>query len=139
MFMLDYKDLGWRYWLVTTIFLTLGVAGNVIGYLLAIGLTIIHLVHFLIQDSSFTSFPIQVRICYLLLLLIALPQPLQWIFWIPCIGTWAQVIFGYCTMARIVSLFPWNRTEIFSLKLLFKTFFSLPVRGSVKQVFSVSK
>ena len=139
MFMLDYNDLGWRYWLITASFLTLGVFGNSVGYLLAISLTIIHLVHFLLRESSFISFPVQVRICYLLLLLIALPEPLQWIFWIPCIGTWAQVIFGYCTMARIVSLFPWNRTQVFSFKLLLKTFFSLPVQGSIKQLNSVSK
>jgi len=139
MFMIDYKDIGWRYWLVTAVFLSIGVSGEPIGFMLAIGLTIIHLIHFLLAEATFSSFPVQVRICYLLLLLIALPEALQWIFWVPCIGTWAQIIFGYCTMARIVSLFPWNRSETFTLKLLFKIFFSLPVKGSVKQVFSVSK
>lgn len=139
MFMIDYKDLGWRYWIVTAVFLSMGVAGYPLAFLLAIGLTIVHLVHFLLREKNASSFPVQVRICYLLLLLFALPEPLQLIFWIPCVGTWAQVIFGYCTMARIVSLFPWNRSELFSVKLVLKTFFSLPVRGTVKQAFSVSK
>jgi len=43
------------------------------------------------------------------------------------------LIFGYCTMARLVSLFPWNRTEAFSGRLLVRTFFSPPVRGNILQ------
>ncbi len=136
MFMIDYNDLGWRYWLVTVILLTLGILGEPTGFVLAIGLTIIQLIHFLFNERNITSFPVQVRIGYLLLLIISLPAPMQILFWIPCIGTWAQVIFGYCTMARLVSLLPWNRVEPFSLKLLMKTFLSRPVKGSVKHAFS---
>ncbi len=136
MFMIDYKDPGWRYWLLTALMLSWGILGNPIGFMLAMGLTVIQLLHFAIKERSLSSFPLQVRAWYLLLLLLASPASLQWIFWIPFIGTWAQVIFGYCTMARFVSLLPWNRLEPFSLKLLYKTFFSLPVQGSVKQNFS---
>ncbi len=139
MFMLEYKSIGWWYWLVTAILLTYGVFGNPIGFMLAIGLTIFQLVHFLFREKSVSTFPVQVRFWYLVLLLIAWIEPLRWIYWIPCIGTWAQIIFGYCAMARIVSLLPWNQGEPFSLKLLLKTFFSRPVRGSVKQGFSARK
>lgn len=90
-------------------------------------------IHFAVRERSLTAFPIQVRIGYLLLLLVALPEKLQWIYWIPAIGTWAQVLFGYCTMARTVSLLPWNRKEAFSLDLLKRTFLSVPVRGNVLQ------
>lgn len=136
MFMIEYKDIGWWYWLVTAGLLTLGVSGEPMGYLLAIGLTVIQLAHFVILERGIKAFPVQVRFWYLVLLLVALPEPLQWIFWIPTIGTWAQIIFGYCAMARCVSLWPWNRSEHFSLQLLKKTFFSRPVRGSVKQGFA---
>ena len=139
MFMIEYKDIGWRYWLVTAGLLTYGVLGNPIGFMLAIGLTVFQIFHFLIRERSITAFPIQVRFWYLLLLLVALPEPLQLIFWIPTIGTWAQIIFGYCAMARIVSLFPWNRSEKFSLALLKKTFYSRPVRGSIKQGFAAAQ
>lgn len=44
-----------------------------------------------------------------------------------------QLLFGYCTMARLVSLFPWNRSEPFSLNLVRRTFFSAPVRGNILQ------
>ena len=139
MLMIEYKDIGWWYWLPTACLLTFGVAGNPIGFTLAIGLTIFQLIHFAIRERSMTAFPVQVRFWYLVLLVIALPEPLQLIYWIPTIGTWAQLIFGYCTMARCVALLPWNNRERFSLTLLRKTFFSRPVRGSVQQGFAASK
>jgi hypothetical protein len=139
MFMIEYKDIGWWYWLVSACLLTLGVSGDPTGFILAIGLTVFQLIHYLIRERSIKAFPVQVRIGYLLLLLVALPKPLQLIYWIPTIGTWAQIIFGYCTMARCVSLLPWNRSERFSLGMLKKTFFSRPVRGSVKQGFAAAK
>jgi hypothetical protein len=110
MLMIEYKDVGWWYWLVTAGLLTFGV-----------------------------SFPIQVRFWYLMLLLVAWLEPLQWIYWIPTIGTWAQIIFGYCTMARCVSLLPWNRSEELSLDMLKKTLFSRPVRGSIRQGISAAQ
>jgi hypothetical protein len=133
MFMFDYQDLSWWYWLVTACLLTAGVVGYPAGFLLAIGLTLFQLVHFAIREKSLNAFPVQVRFWYLVLLLVALPGPLQLLFWIPTIGTWAQIIFGYCTMARCVSLFPWNRSEPFTLDLLQRTFFSHPVRGNILQ------
>jgi hypothetical protein len=133
MFMIDFKELSWRYWFVTACLLTAGVAGYPTGFLLAIGLTVIQLIHFAIREGGMGAFPVQVRFWYLMLLLVALPQPMQIVYWIPTIGTWAQLIFGYCTMARCVSLLPWNRREPFSAGLVARTFFSRPVPGNILQ------
>ena len=133
MFMINYKELSWWYWFVTACFLTAGVAGYPIGFFFAIGITVFQLIHFTIRENSITAFPIQVRFWYLILLLVALPEPLQIVYWVPTVGTWAQLIFGYCTMARCVSLLPWNRNERFSVGCLKKTFFSRPVRGNILQ------
>ena len=131
MLLIEYKDFGWWYWLVTAGLLTLGITGNQAGFFFAIGLTIIQLIHFVSREGGLTAFPVQVRFWYLMLLLVSWPEPLQWMYWIPAIGTWAQVLFGYCTMARCLSLLPWNRSDALSLDLLLKTFFSRPVRGSI--------
>lgn len=133
MFMISYKDFGWWYWLVTACLLSAGVAGHPIGFLLAIGLTVFQLAHFAMRERSITAFPIQVRFWYFMLLLAALPEPLQIVYWVPVVGTWVQLIFGYCTMARCVSLLPWNREERFSAGLLARTFLSRPVRGNILQ------
>ncbi len=133
MFMIDYKELSWWYWFVTACLLTAGVAGYQTGFFLAVGLTVFQLIHFTIREYSIAAFPVQVRFWYLMLLLVALPEPLRIVYWVPAVGTWAQLIFGYCTMARCVSLLPWNRSERFSAALLMKTFFSRPVRGNIMQ------
>jgi len=133
MFMFEYRTTRWWYWLATVVLLTAGVSGWSTGFLLAIGLTVVQAIHFAIRERSMTAFPVQVRLAYLLLLLVALPERLQLIYWLPMIGTWVQVLFGYCTMARTVSLLPWNRNEAFSLGLLKRTFLSAPVRGSILQ------
>lgn len=133
MFMINYKELSWWYWFVTACLLTAGVAGYETGFILAIGLTVIQLIHFTIIERSVAAFPIQVRFWYLILLAVALPEPLQVIYWLAVAGTWAIPLFGYCTMARLVSLLPWNRSERFSVALMMKTFLSRPVRGNIMQ------
>jgi len=139
MLMIEYKDIAWWYWLLTAILLTMGVLGNGLGFMLAIGLTSFQLVHFIFRTGNVKAFPVQVRFWYLMLLLVSLPESMQWLYWLPCIGTWAQVIFAYCAMARMVSLLPWNREAPSSLSLLTKTFLSRPVRGNVQQGFSENK
>ena len=133
MFMIDYKRLSWWYWLVTACLLTAGVAGYPFGFTLAIVLTVFQLIHFTIREHNVTAFPVQVRFWYLMLLVVAFPEPLRIIYWVPTIGTWAQLIFGYCAMARCVSLLPWNRHESLSVDLLTRTYFSRPVRGNIMQ------
>jgi hypothetical protein len=66
-FMIEYRALGWWYWLVTLGFLTAGVSGRPMGLALAIGLAVIQLVHFTIRERSITALPILVRFGYLLL------------------------------------------------------------------------
>lgn len=129
--MIEYRSVAWWYWLATAIFLTAGVSGWPAGFLCAIGVTVLHLVHFLLREGSLAAFPVQVRIGYLLLLLVAWPEGMRWLYWLPLIGTWAQLIFGYCAMARTVSLLPWNRNEPFSWSLVRRTFLSPPVRGNI--------
>ncbi len=133
MLMIDYREMSWWYWLVTAVLLSIGLTVSSDGFLGAIGVTVWQLFHFRLREGSNAAFPVQVRFWYLMLLLLALPGPMQWLYWIPTIGTWAQLFFGYCTMARLVSLFPWNRSEPFSLNLMRRTFFSAPVRGSILQ------
>jgi hypothetical protein len=136
MFMIEYKDIGWWYWLVTAVLLTLGVSGQDAAFVYAMGLTVFQLFHYVIRTKGIAAFPVQVRFWYLMLLIVAYQEPLRWLYWVPTVGTWAQILFGYCAMARMVSLWPWNRDEAMSLGLLGKTFFSRPVRGSVKQGFA---
>jgi len=90
-------------------------------------------VHFRLREGSFAAFPVQVRLAYTAILLVALWTPMNWLFWIPAIGTPAQVLFGYCALARCLSLLPWNRREPLSRRLVWRTFAAKPVRGNILQ------
>lgn len=136
MLMLEYKDIGWWYWLISAILIAAGLSGRQEAYLLVVLLNIINLFHFIVREKSCISFPIQVRAGFLLLLLVAYPEPLRVIYWIPGVGLWAQVIFGYCAMARCMSIMPWNKQEKYSATLLKEIFFSKPVKGNIMQGFA---
>ncbi|MEH6548375.1 MAG: hypothetical protein V7711_17900 [Pseudomonadales bacterium] len=136
MLMLEYKAIGWRYWVIIGLLLLAAMLFNQQLLLAAIAVTVIHLLHFMVRDKDITSFPVQVRFFFLLLLLAAQPQSMRWLYWLPTIGVWLQILFGYCLMARAVSLLPWNRQQPLTMAMLKNTFFSRPVRGSVKQGFA---
>jgi len=133
MFMIDYKQVNWWYWLATACVLTAGVAGYKTGFILAIGISVVQLVHFLVRERSLAAFTVQVRFVVLIYMVAAFLDPTQILFWIAVAGTWARSIFGYCLMARTVSLFPWNLRTPFSAGLLTRTYFSRPVRGNIMQ------
>jgi hypothetical protein len=131
--MVEFRSIGWWYWLASAGLLTASVSGWPAGFPLAIALTVLQVAHFTIRSRSVRSFPVQVRLGYLLLLLIAAPPEFRWICWIPMMGTWIQVLFGYCAMARTISLLPVNRDQPLSVALLRQTFLSAPVRESFLQ------
>lgn len=131
--MLMYREVSWWYWVITTLLLFHGLAGNPEGFWLAIGLSAIQVAHFRLREPGFSAFPVQVRLAYTAMLILFQWEALHILYWIPAIGTLAQVLFGYCTLARCLSLLPWNRNEPLSLHLVRRTFLSRPVRGSVMQ------
>jgi hypothetical protein len=131
--MILYREISWWYWAVTTVLLMIGLTGRIEAFYLATALSAIQLVHFRLRHDHFSAFPVQVRMAYAAVLLLALWEPMNWLFWAPAIGTSAQVLFGYCTLARCISLMPWNRREPLSASLLRRTLFSAPLKGSVMQ------
>lgn len=137
MLMVDFRDIGWWYWLVTGLLLTVAIVGAPIGFDLAIGLaialSIIQIVHYYLREGHLAAFPVQLRIAVLLLLLLAKLDPTGLVVWVPLTGAVARVFFGYCMMARMISLLPWNRGVPLSVALLGQTFLSAPKRGNILQ------
>lgn len=131
--MILYREPSWWYWAGTAVLLVLGLAGHVEAFVAAVALSAWQTVHFRLRHGSFGAFPVQVRAAYTAILLIALLPPMRWLFWVPGIGTVAQVLFGYCFLARCLSLLPWNRGEGFSWQLFWRTFLSPPMKGNVLQ------
>lgn len=131
--MIQFREICWWYWAVTSVLLFAGLAGRFEAFQLAAGLSAFQIIHFRLREGSFSAFPVQVRVAYTAMLLLALWEPMRWLFWAPAIGTPARVLFGYCTLARCMSLLPWNRREPLSWRLVRRTFFSPPVKGNILQ------
>ena len=120
------QDWTWWVWLVTACLLLIGLMGMPDAFLAALLLLIAQSVLLFVRERAFKAFPVQLRLAYTLLLIICFFPPIRWLFWLPAVGTFALVIFGYCLMARMLSLLPWNRTETITADLLRRTFLSRP-------------
>ena len=118
------KDWTWWWWLVTACLLLIGLMGIPEAFLAALLLSIAQSVLFFARERALGAFPVQLRPT--LLLIICCFLPIRWLFWLPAVGTLALVIFGYCLMARMLSLLPWNRTEPITADLVRRTFLSRP-------------
>ncbi len=127
------KDMIWWYWLITDVLLIMEVSIGANGLALAIALTLVQVVHFYRIEGAVNGFATQVRIAYLLLLVLALWQPLYELLYLVIIGTSAMVLVNYCFLARFMSLMPWNHDQAYSWAMMRDTFFSKPVTGSVKK------
>jgi hypothetical protein len=127
------RENSWWYWAVTAVLLIIGVTRRFEAFYLATALSAIQVVHFRLRHDDFAAFPVQVRAVYTAVLLLASWEPMNWLFWVPTLGTPAQVLFGYCALARCMSLMPWNRREPLSAGLLRRTFLAAPLKGNVMQ------
>jgi hypothetical protein len=119
-------DWTWWAWTLTAVLLIMGLFGLSGAFVGAIGLTGLQAIVMLIREKSLSAFPVQLRLAYLLLMGICYLPHMRWLYWVPAIGTLVLVIFGYCMMARVLSLFSWNRREPISADLLRRTFGSRP-------------
>jgi len=131
MLMLDYKDIGWWFWVASTTCLWQAVTVNPEAYHWALAIGAVQLILFIIRERSLFSFPVQIRAGYLSFLLLAIPDGYEWTLWVPAVGTLARVLFGYCIMARMLMLLPINRIEKLTMRFVQKAFFTPPVRGNI--------
>ena len=118
------QDIGWWYWLATVALLGIGLLGWSPGIWLAMTLCLIQIVHVLRLVRDVSTFPLQVRVAYAMLLAAGLWAPLQWVHIIQLIGTTARMLVGYCLLAHTLSLAPWNRRQPLTWSMLRRTFFS---------------
>ena len=125
------RNLGWWVWAITALCLAAGLMSFSSGYYAAIVISAIQTVVFDFKEGSLLAFPVQIRLAYTGLLMLCQVPSLGWLYWVPTVGTFALVLFGYCLMARILSLLPGNSTEPMSLDLIRRTFLTPPVAGHV--------
>jgi len=120
------KEPTWWIWLVTVGMLVAAVLGHAPGLAAAIFLSAVQTIFFGVRHRGLGPYAVQIRLGYTLLLVLCLLPALRLLVWVPTLGTVALLVYGYCLMARMLSLMPWNRREPWSCDLLRRTFFTRP-------------
>jgi hypothetical protein len=126
------RNLSWWIWLATALSLAAGLGGYPLGFRAAVLISVVQAVVYDFKEVSGFTFPVQVRFAYTALLILCQASSLEWLYWLPAAGTFAFVLSGYCPMARVLSLLPWNRTEPITQDLIRRTFLARPVPGEVR-------
>ena len=120
--MIEYREIGWWYWLGMVGLLWAGLNEWPLGFVLTIVLGTIQVFHFTWRELNPTAFSVQVRIAYLGFLLLGQWEPMYELYWLLFLGTTVRVLSGYCLLARTLSLLPWNRTAPLTIPLIRQTF-----------------
>lgn len=127
------RRLVWALWFVTWVGVLAGFFdrtywGWVVAFSAAHAVLVIALLRF-----RAGAFPAQVRVLYTLWVAIGTYVPhAEALMWITSLGLPANLFFGYCPMARMVYLLPWNREERLSPRLLARIILTPPVAGRFK-------
>jgi hypothetical protein len=98
-------------WAATAPLLAAALLGSTGALYAVIGFCALTTLYYGIVLRSISAYRLQVRIGFMALVALGLLPELRPILVVPLLGTTAQVLFGYCPMARILNLMPWNRTE----------------------------
>lgn len=126
----------WIYWFIVAVLLAFSLFVWPPALFLSMLVTAVYGVHMYRYSPRITSFPMQVRLVYLGLLALGLAPYFSWVHWMQLVGAPALLIFDYCPLARILSLMPWNRTQVFSWQFFRSAIFSKPVKGSIIKAIS---
>ncbi|WP_170157356.1 hypothetical protein [Roseimicrobium gellanilyticum] len=128
-----YKEPIWWAWLATVILIGIGLAGYEAGFHAAISLSALQIGWLATVERSLWTLPVQIRIAYTLFLVGYEVSAMRGFYWFTALGTVAFLLFGYCLLARMLSLLPWNRLEPLTIPLVRRTFLSPPAAGNVHQ------
>ena len=126
------REATWWVWLATSACLLWGLAGVDIARQFAMAISVLQAVVFLGMTGSLRPFPTQVRVAYALWMAASFLPGLTFMYWIQAAGTTSLILFGYCPLARMLLVFPWNRSVPLSWRRVLIIAFHPPVEGSVR-------
>jgi hypothetical protein len=105
-------------WAVTMPLLLLQLAGFHWALPLVVGSCAASAALYALRLGSVRAYRVQVRLGFAAFCSLGWLPGLEPILLVPVVGTSAQVLFGYCPMARMLDVAPWNRDERFSWELV---------------------
>jgi len=127
------NQLVWGLWFITWIGLVIGLIHREYFEYVVFFSTFHALLFLFLHGEQMSPFPVQVRIAYLMWVIVGTYVPhMIVVMYITTVGLATNLFFDYCPLARMMYLLPWNREETFSLGLVWRVFLSPPVTGRFK-------
>ena len=124
------KALIWVLWFITWLGLVLGVFASLYFKYVVIFSALHALLFLILFQFKIKPFPVQVRLAYFFWVAVGTYVPyMLFLMYITLVGLATNLFLGYCPLARMMNLMPWNRQEKLSLDLFRRIFFSAPVTG----------
>lgn len=126
-----FGDIAWWSWLIITSLLAVRLAtGSLTAIIAAIALcSSLGTLDLILRHGNVRAISFQIRVSYVLLLLIGLLPGMAWLHVVQLIGTAARVVTGYCLLGRELGLLPWNRTGPMTLSQMWRALTARPGRG----------
>ena len=125
------RDESWWHWVATLGLFIAYFNGARSAMILIIALCALMAAYYYLRLRRLNPFPVQIRLGYLILLLAGLLPALHWVYWVQLVGTTLMVTMGYCPMARMLMLLPWNRKEPLSGRYVAHAFWFASCTGGL--------
>jgi len=109
-----------------------GIAGFEPAVDAALAVSAVNAAVYLYCDRTPERMAIQIRLVYLVLLVLGSVPPLGFLLELLFVGSATVFMTGYCPLTRVLSLMPWNRQLPLSRSLIVATFVSRHPRSSVE-------
>jgi hypothetical protein len=119
------------YWQTSALLLACHLVGWRHGLPLVIAFNAAQALHFAWVRRGWRALDAQVRLAFLVLLIVGLVPALDIVHVALFIGVIAILVADYCLLARLLSLLPWNRQEPLGWGLVRRLLFTPPAPGAV--------
>lgn len=126
---IKYREITWWVWFLIAALLIWGLTGAFWARQAALFIAVLQAVTFIANNCR--HFPTQVRAAYALWMAASFVPELTFMYWIQTAGTTTLVLAGYCPLARMLLLAPWNRSAPLTWQRLGVIIFHPPITGSV--------
>lgn len=125
------RDPGWWQWVLTVPLLVAHFEGDVCAIPMAGVVCAFAAAGYFVRLRHLHSYPVQIRVAYIFLFACGMVPGMEWIHWVQLIGTTVFVLVGYCLLARLLSLLPFNRLEPLSANLVWRIMRTNPSSGGL--------
>ncbi|WP_299664915.1 hypothetical protein [uncultured Ruegeria sp.] len=115
---LKFRSLNWWSWAAILSMLFVALSGHKIGLYAAMVVALAQAAVGFIYVRRIAHFPNQVRLAFVFWMILSMIPLFSFLQWSLSAGLILAVIFGYCPIARMLLLFPWNRIKPLSPELL---------------------